>query len=148
MNNNESTHRFASEFNGEHSESIIDLFIISGDLIDKTVSFRVNNKLNYFGHFPITTSFDIPASRVVNKTEVYYTKATNWDLFKNTANNLICSYFDNNFNPKDGPKTIENYYEKLGKVIKESDKISTVVKSRNNNHRTLPNHVLSIIEAR
>ncbi len=71
MNNKETTHRFSTETNGEYSESIIDMFIISGDLLDKTVSFRVNNRHNYFGHFPITASFDFPAGRVINSSHIY-----------------------------------------------------------------------------
>lgn len=84
MNNKEITHRFNAEINGEYSESIIDIFIISGDLLDRTVSIRVNSKHNYFGHFPITASFDIPASRIPNKTDIT-TKTTNWEAFKSVA---------------------------------------------------------------
>ncbi len=67
MNNKDTTHRFNAGIKGEYSESIIDMFIISGDLLDKTVSFRVNKRHNYFGHFSITASFDIPATRIANK---------------------------------------------------------------------------------
>jgi len=148
MNNNQATHRFNTAINGEYSESIIDMFIISGDLLDKTVSFRVNKNHNYFGHFPITASFDIPAGRIANKSDIYRTKTINWEKFKSTAEERINNYFDNNCKPKEGPGTLKNYYQMLCKVIMESDEAATEEKTRNRAHRTLPNQLLSIIEAR
>ncbi len=115
---------------------------------DKTVSFRVNNRHNYFGHFPITASFDFPAGRVINKSDTYKTRITNWEAFKSSAEERMNLHFDNNCVPREGPASLDNYYQLLGKVIKDADESASVEKTRNRAHRTLPNEILSIIEAR
>jgi len=73
---------------------------------------------------------------------------TNWEVFKTTAEEKINIYFDPNCSPKEGPRTLSNYYESLRKIIKESKEAAIEEKTRNRAHRTLPNQLISIIEAR
>ena len=70
INNKKTTHKCPSHGN----ESIIDLFIISADLNDKTSRFNVISSDRISGHYPVIASFNLPTKRFSGRKTLYIKK--------------------------------------------------------------------------
>ena len=143
INNQTHTHRWPIH----NSESTIDLLITSADLNDKQLSFQVKTYMNLNGHYPVIATFKIASERINEPKKNLVKHIINWDLYKTTfSSEFYKRYTDwgtNNTNT-----SLQDNYQALISLINQSTNAETITKTRKINHKTLPKHILDIINAR
>ncbi len=146
INNKTITHRCAKS----NSESIIDLTIMSSNLSDKVISYQViKSGFFMYGHFPVITTLSLPTTRQTRtSSNIIKIKTTNWETFKSAIETKINAIYNADLTPKDAEDSLQSNYELLRKIIIQADNDASSIATRKINQKTVPSHILSIIQAR
>ena len=117
LNNRKHTH-FCHTNN---SSSVIDLMIVSNDLCDKVVRFKVHSNDMLSDHLPISSSFDLKTGHILNPNTIYI-NITNWSRF---PENL-----DMELNQQSPTQTLEEEYSGFILAINKAKSAVTVTSTR------------------
>ncbi len=143
INNRSPTHKDPAH----GSESVIDLFITSANLISKLLKCYVKSSDTLSGHFPVVASFNMPTSRSSGRI-VLYKKVIDWDAYKNHFLLELQKHYNWDFTPKNEPDTVDTDYNLTVQTITEATNAATTLTTRVHQHKTVPAYLLDLIKAR
>ena len=121
--------------------SILDLMIVSNDIVDKIDKFKVLSQDMTSDHFPIVGTFNFKTNYIKDPFLVYK-KRIDWKKYTDNIDlSLRNNYGDDN-------SSLESIYSHFVEVINNSKTVSTTVTTRRINCKTVPKYLLDIIEYR
>ena len=122
-----------------NSSSVIDLVIITNDLIDKFANFKVYQNDMLSDHFPLSASFHIKTSYIKNPNTIY-NKKVNWSLYTEKL--------DEELKKRTVRVEMEHDYNHFIESIKAAEIASVEIKTKKVDCKTLPNYLLELINSR
>ncbi len=111
------------------SGSVIDLFIVSADLLSKLQRCYVKSSYSLSGHYPVVASFNMPTTKFSGRT-ILYKKVIDWDVYKNQFALEFKNHFHEDLTAIHEPDTLTTDYKLTTQIIEAATNAATTMTTR------------------
>ncbi len=111
------------------SGSVIDLFIVSADLLSKFQRCYVKSSYSLSGHYPVDASFNMPTTKFSGRT-IFYKKVIDRDVYKNHFALEFKNHFHEDLTAIHKPDTLTTDYKLTTQIIEAATNAATTMTTR------------------